>query len=86
MFECSSGPCDTFIHRARFSKLELTQEQAGDQQQEDQALSEKAHMAYMADYIVHRITMPDGNGNLLQPDVTRPEEEVGAPRAMYSPW
>ncbi|CAM9534676.1 unnamed protein product [Ectocarpus sp. 6 AP-2014] len=55
---------------------DANKEQAGDQQQEDQALSEKAHMAYIADYIVHRITMPDGNGNLLQPDVTRPEEEV----------
>lgn len=33
-------------------------------------------MTYIADYIVHRITMPDANGYVLQPDVTRPEEEV----------
>ncbi|CAM9273121.1 unnamed protein product [Ectocarpus sp. 12 AP-2014] len=62
--------------RSRGGEIDANKEQAGDQQQEDQALSEKAHMAYMADYIVHRITMPDGDGNLLQPDVTRPEEEV----------
>lgn len=41
------------------------------------ALAEKANLVYMADYVVHRLTMPDVNGNLLQPDVTRPEEDVG---------
>ncbi|CAM9523503.1 unnamed protein product [Pylaiella littoralis] len=49
---------------------------AGQTRDKRETLREKAHMAYVADYIVHRITMPDGNGNLLQPDVTRPEEEV----------
>ncbi|CAM9359212.1 unnamed protein product, partial [Ectocarpus sp. 8 AP-2014] len=61
---------------SRGGESDANKDQAADQQQKDQALSEKAHMAYIADYIVHRITMPDGNGNLLQPDVTRPEEEV----------
>ncbi|CAM9930851.1 unnamed protein product, partial [Hapterophycus canaliculatus] len=42
----------------------------------DETLLEKAHMTYVSDYIVHRITMPDADGNILQPDVTRPGEEV----------
>lgn len=33
-------------------------------------------MAYIGNYVVHRLTMPDDHGNLLQPDVTRPDEEV----------
>ncbi len=33
-------------------------------------------MGYIGNYVVHRLTMPDDNGNLLQPDVTRPDEEV----------
>ena len=33
-------------------------------------------MAYIGDYVVHRLTMPDESGNLLQPDVTRPDEQV----------
>ncbi|CAM9731047.1 unnamed protein product [Scytosiphon promiscuus] len=41
-----------------------------------QTLPERAHAMYIADYIVHRITMPDADGNVLQPDVTRPDEEV----------
>ena len=41
-----------------------------------QSLSEQAHMGYIADYLLHRITMPDQNGNLLQPDVTQPGVEV----------
>lgn len=44
--------------------------------EQERALTEKANTAYMADYVVHRLTMPDRNGNLLQPDVTRPEEQV----------
>lgn len=44
--------------------------------EQEKALAEKANLAYMADYVVHRLTMPDKNGNLLQPDVTRPEEQV----------
>eukprot|EP00903_Cladosiphon_okamuranus_P020676 g18985.t1 len=45
-------------------------------EEQEQALAEKANMAYMTDYVVHRLTMPDKNGNLLQPDLTRPEEQV----------
>lgn len=44
--------------------------------EQEKALAEKANMAYMTDYVVHRLTMPDKNGNLLQPDLTRPEEQV----------
>lgn len=47
--------------------------------EQEKALAEKASLAYMADYVVHRLTMPDSNGNVLQPDLTRPEEQVCQP-------
>lgn len=47
--------------------------------EQEKVLADKANLAYMADYVVHRLTMPDGNGNLLQPDLTRPEEKVCRP-------
>ena len=33
-------------------------------------------MGYIADYLLHRITMPDQDGNILQPDVTQPGVQV----------
>lgn len=50
--------------------------------EQERAIAEKAKMAYIANYVVHRLTMPDQNGNLLQPDVTRPEEEVWRARVV----
>lgn len=46
------------------------------EEEEKAATSEKANLAYIADYVLHRISMPDEHGNLLQPDLTQPGVEV----------
>lgn len=46
------------------------------EEEEKTAIAEKAYLAYIADYVLHRISMPDEHGNLLQPDITQPGVEV----------
>lgn len=45
-------------------------------QEAEKGLQEEAQMAYMADYLLQRISMPDEEGNLLQPDLLQPEVQV----------
>lgn len=42
------------------------------EEEEQRALEEEARMSYMTEYLLHRISMPDENGDLLQPDLLQP--------------
>lgn len=46
------------------------------EEDEKTVIEEKAYLDYIADYVLHRISMPDEHGNLLQPDLTQPGVEV----------
>lgn len=52
---------------------ERQQESSEEELEEDET---RGRMAYIADYLLHRVSMPDEHGNILQPDVTQPGVQV----------